>query len=83
LHLAGCRDLVVGDLSPLGLDVLDRDDLEGARRSAARSTDRAGVARAGRGRRMGWPGVRAGRARVCRVGGVTNALQLTSARARR
>jgi len=80
LHLAGCRDLVVGDLSPLGLDVLDRDDLEGARALggtikpialASLEPDAAGA----------WVGpafVPAAHA-FARVGGVTNALQLTSA----
>ena len=80
LHLAGCRDLVVGDLSPLGLDVLDRDDLDGARALggtikpialASLEPDAAGA----------WVGpafVPAAHA-FARVSGVTNALQLTSA----
>ncbi|HEX5217470.1 MAG TPA: homoserine dehydrogenase [Vicinamibacterales bacterium] len=77
LHLAGCHDLVVEDFSPLGLDVLDRDDLDGARALggtikpialASLDPDAAGA----------WvgPAFVAATHAFARVSGVTNALQL-------
>ena len=80
LHLAGCHDVVVGDLAPLGLDVLDRDDLEGARAlgGTIKPIALASLDPEAAGAWVGPAFVPAAHA-FARVTGVTNALQLTSA----